>query len=151
MMYILASWTGFRKGEIGSLTVRSLRLDGNPPTATVAAAFSKHRREDVQVLHPELVRLLREWLATKKVRPDKPLFPISGRVPGGSEKSTSSMIARDLKVARKKWLEEATTAEVRAERLKSEFLCYCDHKGLYADFTRAATHSAQIWPKQGSA
>jgi integrase/recombinase XerD len=23
MMYILASWTGFRKGEIGSLTLRS--------------------------------------------------------------------------------------------------------------------------------
>jgi hypothetical protein len=37
MMYALAAWTGFRKGEIGSLTLRSLNLDGNPPTATVLA------------------------------------------------------------------------------------------------------------------
>ena len=67
-----------------------------------------------------LVRLLRDWLAAKKVRPDRPLFPISGRVPGGSEKSTSSMIARDLKAARKKWLEEAETADEREKRLKSD-------------------------------
>lgn len=52
-MHILASWTGFRKGEIGSLTLRSLRLDADPPTATVAACYSKRRREDTQVLHPE--------------------------------------------------------------------------------------------------
>ena len=65
MLYILAAWTGFRKGEIGSLTLRSLKLDDDPPTATVAACYSKHRREDTQVLHPELVRQLREWLATK--------------------------------------------------------------------------------------
>jgi hypothetical protein len=55
MLFILASWTGFRKGEIGSLTLRSLKLDGNPPTATIAASYSKHRRRDTQVLHPELV------------------------------------------------------------------------------------------------
>ena len=66
MLYVLAAWTGFRKGEIGSLTLRSLRLDDEPPTATVAACYSKHRREDTQVLHPELVRQLREWLATKE-------------------------------------------------------------------------------------
>ena len=62
MMYVLAAWTGFRKGEIGSLTIRSLRLDDDPPTATVAACYSKRRRQDTQVLHPELVRQLREWL-----------------------------------------------------------------------------------------
>ena len=39
MMYVLAAWTGFRKGEIGSLTLRSLRLDDDPPTATVAACY----------------------------------------------------------------------------------------------------------------
>ena len=49
-----AAWTGLRKGEIGSLTTRSLNLDGDPPRVTVAARFSKHRREDRQVLHPEL-------------------------------------------------------------------------------------------------
>jgi integrase len=63
MLYVLAAWTGFRKGELGSLTLRSLNLDGNPPTVSVAACYSKHRRAGTQVLHPELVRQLREWLA----------------------------------------------------------------------------------------
>ena len=35
MMYILAAWTGYRKGEIGSLTKRSLKLDESPQTVTV--------------------------------------------------------------------------------------------------------------------
>jgi len=39
-------------------------MDDDPPTATVAAGYSKRRREDTQVLHPEVVRRLREWLAT---------------------------------------------------------------------------------------
>ena len=37
MLYIVAAWTGFRKGEIGSLTLCSLHLDDDPPTATVEA------------------------------------------------------------------------------------------------------------------
>ena len=52
MMYVLAAWTGFRKGEIGSLTEESFCLDADPPTATVAAAYSERRREDTQVCIP---------------------------------------------------------------------------------------------------
>jgi integrase len=135
MLYVLAAWTGFRKGEIGSLTRGSLRLDGNPPTATVGAAYSKHRREDTMVLHPELVGQLSQWLVTKKrLGPNAPLFPISGRFPGGYERKTSKMIERDLMSARDRWLDEAKTEEEKQERLKSDFLCYCDHDGRYADF-----------------
>lgn len=141
MMYILAAWTGFRKGEIGSLTLRSLRLEGEPPTATVAACYSKRRRKDVQVLHPEVVRHLKDWLATKKgLKPDQPLFPVSGRVPGGTQRKTSKMIERDLMVARDKWIEEAKTEGERKRRLKSDFLCHVNHDGLYADF-----HSLRHW------
>ncbi len=64
-MYVLAAWTGFRKGEIGSLWLKSLRLDEDPPTATVEACFSERKRQDTQVLHPELAGLLSEW----RVRP----------------------------------------------------------------------------------
>ena len=110
-MYVLAAWTGFRKGEIGSLTIRSLRSDDDPPTAIVAACYSKRRHQDTKVLHPELVRQLREWLqvrSPKRLRgrgavqtdPDALLFPVSGRA-GGVERKTSRMIERDLMVARK--------------------------------------------------
>ena len=135
MLYVLAAWTGFRKGELGSLTLRSLHLDDDPPTATVAACYSKHRREDTLVLHPELARQFREWLASKRrLKPGQPLFPISGGVPGGTERKTHKMIERDLMAARDKWLDDAKTPEEKEKRLKSDFLCYCDHDGLFADF-----------------
>jgi hypothetical protein len=58
----LSAWTGYRRKEIGSLSKRSFRTDSDPPTVTVAAAYSKRRRKDAQVLHPELVNRLVKWL-----------------------------------------------------------------------------------------
>ena len=114
MMYVLSAWTGYRKKEIGSLTKRSLRLDDDPPTATVAAAYSKRKRQDTQVLHPEVVNRLRAWLETKTdLGPDDLLFPVSGKVPGGTERRTSKMMKLDL------------------ERVG---LPYQDEDGLFADF-----------------
>jgi integrase len=136
MMYVLAAWTGFRKGEIGSLTIQSLDLEGDPPTATVEASFSKRRRRDTQVLHPELAGQLKAWLAAKKrrLRPTEPLFPVCGRVPGGTERKTHKMIQRDLEAARNKWFEEAKTPAERRTREQTDFLAYCSNAGLYADF-----------------
>lgn len=135
MMYILAAWTGYRKGEIGSLTKRSLRLEDDPPTVTVAAAYSKRKRADTQVLHPDVVARLRTWLATKTdVGPDEPLFPISAKVPGGIDRRGANMMRADLKAARKKWIEEGETGEEKKRREESGFLKYCDENGLYADF-----------------
>jgi integrase len=95
----------------------------------------------VQVLHPEVVRQLKDWLASKRtVKPDTPLFPVSGRVPGGIGRKTSKMLERDLSAARKKWLEEAKTEEELERRQKSDFLCYINHAGLFADF-----HSFRHW------
>ena len=84
---------------------------------------------------PELVEQLRKWLKTKrKLAAKTPLFLISRCVPGGIERKTSKMIERDLMAARDKWLEEAKTEEEQEERLKSDFLCYCNHDGRFADF-----------------
>jgi len=55
-------------------------------------------------------------------------------VPGGKERKTHKMIERDLMAARDKWLKEAKTDAERKRRLKIDFLCYCNHDGLYADF-----------------
>jgi len=134
-MYVLSAWTGYRKKEIGSLTLRSLRLDDDPPTAVVQAAYSKRKREDAQVLHPEVVRQLKEWLATKKhLGPDDLLFPVSGKIPGGTERKTAKMMRLDLESARRKWIEEAESDEEQVEREASDFLSYCDESGRYADF-----------------
>ena len=134
MMYVLAAWTGLRRAEIGSLTPQSLRLEDRPPTATVEACYSKRRRQDTQILHPELTRQLKAWLATKTLGLDEPLFPVSGRVRGGVERKTWKMMERDLMAARDKWIDEANTEVEKRRRLKTDFLCYCNHYGLYADF-----------------
>ena len=135
MMYAVAAWTGFRKGEIGSLTMRSFQLDADPPTATVEASYSKRRRRDTQVLHPELARQLKLWLAQKTwLTPTNLVFPISGRVPGGIDRKTHKMMHLDLDAARKKWLDEAKTEEERKRREQSDFLAYRNHAGRFADF-----------------
>lgn len=134
MMYMLAAWTGYRKGEIGSLTRASFQLDADPPTATIQAGYSKRKRQDKQVLHEALVERLKFWLESKKLRRGQPLFPVSGKVPGGIERKTAKMMKRDLAEARRNWIEESESDEERSHREDSDFLSYCDHEGRYADF-----------------
>jgi integrase/recombinase XerD len=62
------------------------------------------------------------------------LFPISGRVPGGVDRKTNKMMEKDIMAARDAWLEEAKTEDELQRLLKSDFLCYCNHDGLFADF-----------------
>lgn len=90
-VYFLSYMTGLRKSELASLTPASFDLDGNPPTLTVDAACSKHRRKDVLPLHPDLVSRLREWLSG--LRGQDKLFP---RLAG---KKTWLMVQKDLAAA----------------------------------------------------
>ena len=102
MTYVLAAWTGYRKTEISSLTRRSVRLEANPATVTVAAAYSKRKRQDMQVLHPVVAERLRGWLhTTTKLGPDTLLFPVSAKIPGCPEQRTSKMMRADLAVTLK--------------------------------------------------
>lgn len=72
-IYLSSYFTGLRRKEIASLTPRSFKLDEEPPTLTVQAACSKHRREDTLPLHPEFVAMVRQWIVGFK--PDELLFP----------------------------------------------------------------------------
>jgi len=89
-LYRLALGSGFRANELRSLTPESFQLDGEPPTVTVAAAYSKRRRDDVQPIRPDLAEALRPWLASK---PDgRPVF-------GDLTKHTNLIIQADLEAA----------------------------------------------------
>ena len=69
--------------------------------------YSKRKRQDTQVLHPEVAIRLREWLKTKKrLASDAVLFPVSAKTPGGVDRRTAKMMRVDLKAARKKWIKE---------------------------------------------
>ena len=65
VMYRLAVETGLRAGELRSLTRASFHLEGDSPTVTVAAGYSKHRREDVLPIRPALAELLKSHLVNK--------------------------------------------------------------------------------------
>lgn len=133
MLYLLAVYTGFRKGELGSLTLKSFRLDRTPCTVTIQAAYSKHRREDVQVMHPDLVVKFQEWIERKKPGPTEILFPVS-RKTCGTERDGSAFLMYDLNAARTFWIAEAKTAEEEKQREASDFLKYIDSAGKFADF-----------------
>ncbi|GHT37795.1 hypothetical protein FACS189427_11220 [Planctomycetales bacterium] len=134
MLYLIASYTGLRKGEIGSLTKESFNFDNEKcATVTVDACYSKHRRKDVLPMHLSLVEKLKEWLATKNPKNNEILIPVSNGS-GGVERKTSKMMRIDLNAARTFWIAEAESPADEEKRLASDFLSYKNHNGLFADF-----------------
>jgi len=123
-LYRVAVETGLRRGELASLTRRSFDLEGDRPTVTVAAGYSKHRREDVQPIRPELVAQLQPWLKDKST--DRPLFDIPDK--------TAVVMRADLEAARETWLKESRTPKERDRRERSCYLTYRDDSGRVADF-----------------
>src|SRR5262249_25832325 len=89
ILYRLAVGTGFRADELRSLTPASFDLDAELPTVTVAAAYSKRRRDDAQPIRPDLATDLRAGLRGKA--PDAPVFRLTSR--------TADLMERDLAAA----------------------------------------------------
>ena len=133
MLYVMAAWTGYRRKELASLSLKSFDFDSEPATVRVRAGYSKRGKNDIVPLHPVVVERLQEWLASKgKLKRDEPLFNLRSR--GGSLRRTSKMMMVDLANARTAWIEEAKTEQEREAREESDFLQYCDENGMYADF-----------------
>lgn len=131
MAYRVALGTGFRAKELRSLTPASFNLDGNPPTVTVQAAYSKRRRLDIQPIRSDLADILRPWLSQF----DSDEHPFAAM-----PERTARMLRDDLDEARGRWLDEATTDAERAERERSDFLKHTDTDGRVIDF-HAARHT----------
>ncbi len=124
LLYTFVSETGLRAREVGTLTPESFRLDDNPPTVTVIANYSKHRREDVLPLLGDTAQKLRDRL---KGLPEKTLvFPMPDK--------PAKMLREDLAEARAAWIRKARGKVARKRREESGFLKYRDGQGLVADF-----------------
>jgi integrase len=65
MRYLVAAYTGFRAGELWSVTPESFDLASDPPMLTIEASYSKRRRRDSQPLRADLVEMLRDYLRDK--------------------------------------------------------------------------------------
>jgi integrase len=90
VLYLVAAGTGFRRKELRSLTPESFALDADPSTITVKAAYSKHRRDDIQPIAGSLADRLHPWLARKASR--RPVFE-------GMTNRTAEMLRVDLEAA----------------------------------------------------
>ncbi len=62
ILYRLALETGLRWGELRSLTRGSFNLDGDRPTVSVEAGYSKHRREDTLPLRRDTAIALKAFM-----------------------------------------------------------------------------------------
>ncbi len=127
MLYCLAVETGLRAGELRSLTAKSFALTADPPTVTVAAGYSKRRREDVLPMRESLALDLREHFPAK--HPDALAFPMPSayRLP--------KMLRADLAAGREEWISEAKgNPQEHERRAGSCFLAYRDDAGRVLDF-----------------
>lgn len=112
MMYLVATWTGYRRKELASVTLRHFQLDEETPVLRVKAEDSKRRRGDRVPLHAQVVRAFRSWAGNRGILSlDEPVFAL--RTQGGNLRKTSKMMRRDLAAAG---------------------LPYVDEEGLVADF-----------------
>jgi integrase len=77
--------TGLRKGELASLTVAQLKLDGPTPYVNLDAANEKNREGNDTIIRADLAEDLRAWLADKLVALQTNAFrrgePIPARLP----------------------------------------------------------------------
>ena len=123
MLYLIAGYTGLRASELASLNVSSFDLEEQ--TITVEAGYSKHRREDVLPLHPELVLRLREWLPGRDRRSsDEPsvlAFPHPADL-------------SQIRLWSGTWAENRHGAEMLRHDLKATRIPYKDHAGRVFDF-----------------
>ncbi len=141
MLYAVACATGFRANELRTLTVESFHLDADAPCITVAAAYSKRRRDDQQPIPTALVQILKPWLEGR----EKGSKPFAGL----PTHKAAEMFRLDLKAARAAWLAEAA-GQQRALREKSFFLAAVDASGNVVDF-HALRHSYITWLVQSGA
>ncbi len=124
LVYRVAVETGLRVGELRSLTRGSLCLAGNAPSITVAASYSKRRRQDTLPLRLETAATLRKHLRGKSDA--EPVFELPDK--------PAKMFRADLEAARLAWIEDGKAPAEKKRRTKSTFLCYADEAGRVADF-----------------
>lgn len=131
MLYRVAAYTGLRASELASLSEASFDMASDPPTVTVEAGYSKHRRKDELPLHPELAEVLRQWLASRRLRPDaESIVPI---VPDVSNGRTDRLWPGT-------WASNRRAAEMLRSDLAAAGIPYVDDAGRVADF-HALRHS----------
>jgi integrase len=89
MLYRLASGSGFRASELGSLVPESFKLDANPPVIEIQAGYTKNGKTALQIIPAELAEVLRPWVTQRPT--GCPVFALPEK--------TAKMLRSDLEAA----------------------------------------------------
>jgi len=127
ILYRLTVETGLRANELRTLTWGSFDLKADPPTVTVKAAYSKHRRDDVLPLKADSAKVLAGWRSIGERNLAELVF-------ANLTNRTADMLRCDLRRARAAWIRENQDRRERRNRRRSAFLARVDESGRFVDF-----------------
>jgi len=137
LLYTLALYSGFRRAELRSLTRESFDLENS--NVVLAAAYSKHRRTDVQPLPRWQSERMRAW------------FSAGGELWPDLTKHTSKMMCADLKAAGIPYVENTTDGKRFADfhSLRHTFVtAVCRTKATVKEMMTLTRHtSAELFLK----
>jgi integrase len=107
-------------------------FDAQPPTITVAAGYSKHRKRDVLPLATDLAEKARAFIDRRSA--DVPSIDRKQVLwPGKWYRRAAAILKADLQTVRHEWL-NAVRGPERDQRERSTFLAIADEMGAEADF-----------------
>ena len=138
MLYLTAAATGLRASELASLTASSFDLTADPPTVTVEAAYSKHRRRDELPIRADLAERLAAFLDAQGRRTRDEAADVL-RFDRRGERSPQA------KLWPGSWID--TPAAMLRVDLKAAGIPYRDEAGRYFDF-HALRHHFITWLAQ---
>lgn len=117
-LYLLAVTTGYRAGELRSMTRNDFDFTTVPATVTITAAAAKNRRKQTQALDPRLAPVLQDFMYGKF--PMAPVFQIPAK--------TAAMLREDLEAAGIPYKDESG-AVVDFHALRRTFVTLLEHAG----------------------
>ncbi len=136
LIYKTMLLTGLRRGELASLKVRQLHLEGKNPFVELAAANEKNRKGSRIPLRRDLAAEIRGWINSQgKVDPQAPVFSVP--------KHLLKALDRDLRVAEiQKVDEHGRTVDVHA--LRFSFCTLMSQGGVAPRVAQAAMRHSTI-------
>jgi integrase len=122
-VFLIAASSGFRAGELASLTPEAFALDRDAPTVTLGAAFAKNKRTATQPLPLDVAAALRGYLSEK--RAGLPVWP------GGWVDNAAEMLQGDLEAAGIPYVIDGPDGPLYADfhSLRHSFIALLDKSG----------------------
>lgn len=137
LLYTAALQTGLRSNELRETSRGRLYLTVSAPYITAKPRSTKDRKDARQYIQPKLATDLAARVRDKS--PGSPVFPMP------DESDVAQMLQKDLREARRLWIEDLTgDAEERERRSDSDFLAAKNEDGEVMDF-HALRHACGAW------